>query len=223
MSLKDLLYPPRCPFCGKIMEREEPCTDCLNRSTELTATVCKRCGAYPEDCGCFHRDYAFRRNVAAFIYADAPRNLLLRFKLRNKPQLVRFMSNRMYHHIVARLGNDYTAVTFVPQSVLRGIKRGYCPTRSLAEEIAQRMNLPCISTLKRRIGKQQKNLSGAQRWSNAQKNHLLRKDTSVSGKILLIDDLFTTGATLNACAALLKRAGADTVDCATFAIDVKKS
>lgn len=224
MSLKTLLYPPRCPFCGKIMEREVPCEECLRNATELTATVCNRCGAYPEDCSCGRWIYSFRRNVSCYIYEKSPRNLLLRFKLRNRPQLTRFISNRMYYHIQARLGSDFSCITYVPQHRLKDLSRRYHPTRILAEDLAERLGLECKSTLARKLSRQQKYMKGAMaRWNHAKKIYRLRPEVQLSGKVLLIDDLFTTGATLNACAELLKKAGAEEVVCATFAIKVKKS
>lgn len=223
MSLKSLLYPPRCPFCGKLMEREEPCAECLRNATELTAAVCRRCGAYPEDCSCGQWSYPFTRNVSCYLYEKSPRTALLRFKLRNSPQQVRFIGRRMYFHILARLGKEFSCVTYVPQSFQRTLKRRYNPTKILAEYIAGELGVPCKRTLWRVRGKQQKYLKGNDRWANARKSYKLRRKNVLSGKVLLIDDLFTTGATLSACAALLKEAGAEEVVCATFAINRKKS
>lgn len=223
MNLKDLVYPPRCPFCGAIQKEPIPCEPCLKATTELTAMVCPTCGAYPEDCCCGIRQFAFRRNVAAFAYVGAPRNLVLRFKMRNRPQLAEFMSRRMYFHIKARLGEDFSCITYVPQTRQSSMKRGYYPTKVLAEHLAARLNLPCVSLLKRVGGKQQKYVSTADRWANARSNYALLPNAKAQGRVLLIDDLLTTGATLNVCAELLRTAGAEEVFCATFAIAVKKS
>ena len=205
------------------MEREEPCAECLRQSTELTAAICKRCGAYPEDCSCMSRSFAFTRNISCFIYEKAPRNLLLRFKLRNNPQLAEFISRRMYYHIRARYGDDFDCIAYVPQTYLRSLKRGYCPPKILAEQLAERLGKSVVSPLRRTRNFQQKYLGGAERWANARRSHSLKRDASVSGRVLLVDDLFTTGATLNACAEQLKMAGAEEVLCATFAIKIKKS
>ena len=223
MTLKQLLYPPRCPFCGGLQKEEGPCKSCLENTTELTAIVCRVCGAYPEDCHCGLRPFAFQRNVAAFAYAGAPRNLLLRYKQRQKPQLADFMSRRMYFHIKARLGEEFSAIAYVPQRYLSGIERGFYPTRVLAERLADRLDVPCVHLLKRVGGSQQKYLSSSERWSNAKKSYALRRGAKAEGRVLLIDDLLTTGATLNACSELLKQSGAEEVVCATFAITVKKS
>lgn len=223
MNLKNLIYPPRCPFCGRIKGQEGPCLSCLQRTTELTAVICRICGADPEHCKCGRHVFAFRRNISAFIYDRSPRQLLLRFKQRGKPQLAEFMGHRMYHHINARYGTDFSAVTYVPQTWWKGILRGFCPAQLLAENLAVRLELPCVKVLRRIGGRQQKHLHSNERWINAKRNYALLPGASMSGKVLLVDDLMTTGATLSACADLLREAGAEEVYCATFAIAVKKS
>ena len=223
MKLKDLIYPPRCPFCETIQKDNAPCKQCLKNTKELTAIVCSVCGAYPEDCHCGLRQFAFKRNVSAFAYTGAPRNLLLRYKQRNRPQLSEFMSRRMYFHIKARLGTDFSCITYVPQTRQSSFKRGYYPSKNLAEAIAERLKIPCRGVLRRIGGTQQKYLSSEERWANAKKNYTLLPKAAISGRVLLIDDLFTTGATLNACTELLRSAGAEEVVCATFANAVKKS
>lgn len=223
MNLRNLIYPPRCPFCGKIRGEEGPCPSCLQRATELTAVVCHICGADPEHCKCGGRNFSFRRNVSAFIYDRSPRHLLLRFKQRGKPQLAEFMGRRMYYHVKARYKEDFSAITYVPQTWWKGMCRGFCPAQLLAEELSVRLELPCVKVLKRRKGRQQKYLHGNARWQNAKKSYALFPGAEAEGKVLLVDDLMTSGATLSACAELLREAGAAEVYCATFAIAVKKS
>ena len=223
MKLKDLIYPPRCPFCGEIQKEEVPCSSCLKHTKELTAIVCNICGAYPEHCHCGLRKFGFKRNVSAFTYEGAPRNLLLRYKQRGKPQLAAFMSKRMYYHIKARLGEEFSCVTYVPQTHQSSMKRGYHPAKELARQIAERLDLPCKDLLVRVGNKQQKYVSTSDRWANAKQNYAVCRNAKVEGRVLLIDDLFTTGATLNACAELLSSIGAEEVCTATFAITAKKS
>lgn len=223
MTLKDLIFPPSCVFCGKIMDRNKPCEECLKQATELTATVCNRCGAYPEDCSCMGREFFFTRNISCFIYEKSPRNLLLRYKLRYKPQLAKFIARRMYYHIRARLGSDFSMVVYVPQSRRARIRRGFSPTKEFARLIAKYLGVECCCPLRRVGSLQQKYVASGERWANAKRNYTLLPGKQVHGRVLLVDDLFTTGATLNACAELLKLAGAEEVVCGTFAIKAKKS
>ena len=129
----------------------------------------------------------------------------------------------MYYHITARLGNDFDSLVYVPQSYKSFRERGYYPLKLLAKELSKSLGLPVLSPLKRIGNTQQKYVDPNQRWYNAKRNYALHKGAQLQGKVLLIDDLFTSGATLNACAELLRQAGADEVYTATFAIAAKKS
>lgn len=223
MKWKQLFYPPRCPFCGRINKTGHPCGNCLKHTTELTGEVCRKCGSLPELCKCTERSFSFVRSISAFTYEGGPRTLLLRFKERNAPQLAVFMAGRMFHHIRGRYQENFSAISYVPQTRKSGFRRGYCPAKLLAERLAEQLDLPLVDALTRIGGKQQKYLTGNERWQNAKNNYQAQKEGSLYGKVLLIDDHFTTGATLNSCAALLKELGAEEVFCATFTITVKKS
>lgn len=221
MNLHTLLYPPRCPFCGEINKDGLPCDTCLKEAVELTEKVCSVCGAYPENCVCRKNRYAFTRNVSAYYYDGPARHLLLRFKGSGKrPQLADFMVRRMLRQIEGRLaGHNFAAVAFMPSSTYRNLTRGFAPAHLLAEGLAEKLDLPLINPLKRRLfSRQQKAFSSAARWEHARKLYRLRRDVTLSGEILLVDDLFTTGASLSTCAALLRKAGADRVFTVTFAI-----
>ncbi len=222
MNVKDLFFPPRCPFCGKVKKEKGPCENCLSSAEELTGVVCHTCGAHPEYCCCGRMPNQFERNVSCYYYKGAARQLLLRFKLRNCPQLAPFIAHRMAQHIRGRYAAHFSAICFVPNSPLNSFKRGYLPTRLLAEELADELHFPLVYALERVHFQQQKYLNGAERRANAQKSYRSRKNVALSGSVLLIDDLITTGATLNACAELLKKAGAERVYTATFAITQKR-
>ncbi len=223
MNLKELLYPPRCPFCGKLQETELPCKPCMDTAEELTGEVCRSCGAHPECCCCHGTPNIFERNISCYYYKGAPRRVLLRFKLYYRPQLAPFIARRMASHIRGRYTQKFTALCYVPNSPLSFLKRGYWPTRLLGRELARQLNLPLVNGLKRVGFKQQKYLTAAQRQVNARKSYRLHRGITLSGPVLLIDDLTTTGATLNACADLLKKGGAEQVYTATYAITQKKS
>ena len=221
--MKNLLFPSRCPFCGRIRAEKGPCERCMKYTLELSGVICERCGALPEFCKCKERPFSFVRNISAFTYAGGPRTMLLRMKARKAPQLAVFMANRMYYHIRGRYPSDFSVIVYVPQSKKKDFQRGYAPAQLLAEELARRFDLPVESPLVRVGEREQKYLTAQERRENAAANYKLRRNASLHGKVLLIDDLFTTGSTLDACAALLKTAGAEEVYTATFCITAKKS
>ncbi len=223
MNWRKLLYPPRCPFCGRVQEDENPCAQCMKQTQELTGAVCKFCGNLLEDCSCSGRVFAFVRNVSAFAYEGAPRTLLLRFKQRGQPQLASFMAQRMARQVEGRLHQNFSFITYVPSARTARWKRGYCPAQLLAEALSRRLKIPCKAVLYRKGGKQQKYLTAEERWENAKNSFAMKEKSPVEGTILLVDDLMTTGATLHSCASLLRSSGAKQVFAVTFAHTTKKS
>lgn len=219
MKWRELIYPARCPFCGKAMKREEPCEICRESAIELTGEVCGVCGVLPRDCFCRPlQPFTFERNISSFYYVGGGRTLVLRYKERNRPQLAEFMAKRMFRQIEGRLEGPFSALVPVPNTVPATLRRGYSPTELLGDELSRMLQIPMKQVLLRRGMVQQKNQkSRADRWKNAEKNYALRKGASLSGNVLLVDDIVTTGATLEQCAALLKEAGAEKVFCITFA------
>lgn len=224
MKLKELFFPPRCPFCGRVSKREEPCQRCKASARELTGEVCRFCGVLPEDCFCRPlRPFAFDRNISAFYYSGGARTLVLRYKERSAPQLAPFMAKRMLRQIEGRLEGPFSAIVYVPNTARATLRRGYSPTRLLADELSLMLNVPVVEGLCRNHAPQQKyQKNSSARWKNAKENYLLHKGGSFTGNILLIDDITTTGASLDACAALLKKAGAERVYGVTFAASAKK-
>ncbi len=224
INFRTLLFPPRCPFCGKVGKREEPCKRCKASARELTGEVCKSCGVLPEDCFCRPlKPFAFERNISAFYYAGGARTLVLRYKERSSPQLAPFMAKRMLRQIEGRLEGDFSAITFVPNTMRATLKRGYSPTRLLAQELSVMLDVPMVEGLARNHAPQQKyQKNSAARWKSAKENYLLQKGATFFGNVLLVDDVTTTGASLDACAALLKKAGAERVYAVTFAASAKK-
>ncbi len=223
MTLKDWLFPPRCPFCGRVQKDHFPCKSCLDTVEELTGEVCYSCGAHPECCCCHSTPNSFERNISCYYYKGPIRRLILHFKSYNRPQLAPFMAQRMASHIRGRYHQEFSAICYVPNSPFNFIKRGYLPTRLLAEELSDRLEIPVVNALMRIRFKQQKYLNAAQRRINARKSYRLQRNVSLSGQVLLVDDLTTTGASLNACTELLKKAGAERVYTVTYAITQKNS
>ncbi|HYX76329.1 MAG TPA: hypothetical protein VE757_04040, partial [Gaiellaceae bacterium] len=107
------------------------------------------------------------------------------------------------------------AVTFVPSDPDRGLKRGHHPPRKLAEALARKWELPLVAPLRRRAAKRQRGLSRGERRRNVAGVFAAPRDTPRS--LVLVDDVFTSGATANAAASALRKAGADRVEIVTFA------
>ncbi len=116
---------------------------------------------------------------------------------------------------------DFDHITYVPSTMIKRVTRGFNPARILAQELSAGKHIPLVRTLKRRksvFTKDQKKSSKTVRFDNAAREFTLIPGIDLRGKrFLLIDDILTTGATINRCAGLLKSAGADLVYTAVIA------
>lgn len=223
-QLLALLLPERCCICGKpvLFHEHHCCRSCLDSLKQVNAE-CSRCGGIIEDGNCLvcsDRMWYIDRNIAALEYDTQLKELLFQFKANQK--------KRLYRHLSSILADRLSGEEFmrridliipVPVSKKRLRERGYNQAFLLASETAERCNLPVSEVLVTSPGKtNQKNMSYARRFLNVPGKFRIKEPCSLSGKrIILIDDVFTTGATINECGRILKEAGAEEIFSATLA------
>ncbi|MBQ7693135.1 MAG: ComF family protein [Oscillospiraceae bacterium] len=196
----DLLYPPRCAFCRRFLnEREEGlCRFCVNK--------------YGHD-GQRRELENIEACVAAFRYEGPVRDSILRYKFHGVTAYgaayARFLAKELDES-----GISCDIITWVPVSRRRLRQRGYDQARILAEETAKKLGLPCVKLLEKKIHtRAQSSISNTEeRRRNAKGAYVCSAPALVRGRrVLLIDDIVTSGATLSECAAMLKNAGAAAV------------
>ena len=212
----ELLLPQRCAVCGA--RGVQLCETCLERLPRIVPPLCERCGtptAWPvRRCReCAGRRIAFTTARSAVQYDDAVRSLVAGWKERALRRLVQ-SAVTLVLEVVQR--PDASIVTFVPPDPDRGLKRGHHPPGRLAEELARSWELPVEGLLRRRrAAKRQRGLSRAERRRNVAGAFVA--PSTVPSSVVLVDDVFTSGATANAAASALRQAGARRVDVVTFA------
>lgn len=215
----DLLLPDRCAVCGA--HGTGLCDGCLAGLPRLRPPLCDRCGAptaWPvRRCReCAGRRLAFARARAALIYDDAVRRLLAGWKERGLRRLAEAAAD-VVSCAVER--PDADAITHVPPDRVRALWRGHHPPETLAGLLAQRWELPAGRVLERRgPARRQRGLPLAERRRNVAGAFTAGR---CGGCVVLVDDLYTTGATTNAAASALRRAGARRVEVVTFARAVR--
>jgi competence protein ComFC len=211
----DLLLPQRCVVCG--LGGTQLCDACLERLPRIEPPLCERCGlptAWPvRRCrDCAGRRLAFVGARSAVRYDDAVRSLVAAWKERELRRLAAAAVSVVLEVVPPPRGGS---VTFVPPDPDRGLKRGHHPPRKLAEALARQWGLPLVAPLRRRAAKRQRGLSRAERRRNVAGVFAARGN--VPRSLVLVDDVFTSGATANAAASALRGAGARHVDVVTFA------
>ena len=217
----DLLLPQRCLVCG--VGGAQLCPACRARLPLLEPPLCERCGAptaWPvRRCReCSGRRIAFATARAAVAYDDAVRQLVAGWKERG----LRRLADTAAELVAERLPRPAAAavVTFVPPDAGRRLERGHHPAERLAKALAARWELPCAPLLVRaRPAQRQRGLSLAGRRSNVA--GAFRAVAPARGPVLLVDDVYTSGATASAAASALRAVGARHVDVVTFARAVR--
>lgn len=220
MSLLDLLLPLRCLGCG------EPgvalCGRCRGVLPRLQAPLCARCGAptaWPvARCReCAGRRLAFAQARAALRYEGRVPTLVASWKERGLRRLGEELSSLVVEVVPPPQAE---LLTFVPAHGERRRARGHHPAQRLAEALAASWSLPLEPLLERRgSGRRQRGLALADRRRNAA--GAFRAAAAVPRHLCLVDDVFTTGATANACASALRKAGARRVEVVTLARAVR--
>jgi predicted amidophosphoribosyltransferase len=213
----ELLFPTRCVSCrapGPLL-----CASCAHALTPLGPPRCARCGAptaWPVlRCReCSGRKLAFDSARAAVPYA-APARALVRAWKEHGLRRVATLAAELVVERVPRPAAD--VITYIPPDGDRSVRRGHQPARALADALAWHWGLPVAGLLVRaRPMAQQTGLSRAERRRNA-RGAFRAARAVVPPCVVLVDDVYTTGATVDAAARALRRAGAGRVEVVTFA------
>ena len=223
----DLLYPPHCPICEKYIYQKRGtdrialvCPSCAQKIARVGDRFCLKCGkpvasAQEEFCAdCRRRGHAFAQGRSVFVYRDGIRDSLCRFKYENKKEYARFYAAAM----AAALGGWIRAqqidcIMPVPLHEKRQRQRGYNQAELIALRLGEQLGIPVETDIlvRTRATLPQKGLSGEQRRRNMEGVFALRAQPREGLTVLLVDDIYTTGTTMDAAAAVLLRAGAGAV------------
>ncbi|HEX8448781.1 MAG TPA: ComF family protein [Allosphingosinicella sp.] len=223
-QILDFALPPRCPGCAAITgEPHRFCLDCWRSLAFLGEPCCARCGlpfAHPtsgeESCGrCLADPPPFDRLRAAVAYGEVSRQVALKLKYSGRPGLAETLAHFMVRH-VGPWDGDRILVP-VPLHRWRIWKRGYNQAALIASALSRRSGLPVELDLlaRTRATPPLRGLGRRERWSAVRGAFEVppRARGRLDGRpVLLVDDVYTSGATAAACARTLKRSGAASVD-----------
>ncbi|HBO49501.1 MAG TPA: amidophosphoribosyltransferase [Alphaproteobacteria bacterium] len=230
----NLILPPRCIKCGKILgERNGLCSDCFNKIRFISAPYCAHCGRPFTDesglstgkkqlCGkCLQEKrplFALQRS--AFIYDDESKNLILDFKFCDKTGSAETLANLLFSAGHDIWNEKPDLLIPVPIHKLRLLKRRYNQSALLVKYLALKTGIKAdyFSLIRQQNTIPQVQLSGKARRHNLHKAFCAALPQNLQGKsAVLVDDVETTGSTLNECAKVLKKAGVTKIYALTLA------
>lgn len=211
----DILYPRRCVLCDSVLKKDEPlvCRSCAKEVSFIKERCCAHCGKilksrYEDLCDvCGHSRRVFDEAAAPFSYSGAVRDSIFRFKDSGRAEYAAFYAKCIYEYTKERI-KRWNADTLVPVPLYEDKlhKRGYNQAELLAAELSKLTGIPVDNSLVRRTKNTaaQKDLNAAQRRSNLMSAFTLARGAAVPEGVIIVDDIFTTGSTLDCIASVLK-------------------
>ncbi|MDE5985444.1 MAG: ComF family protein [Eubacterium sp.] len=221
-----VLFPNRCSICGEVIELDTQLCDNCTELPVIEPPLCEFCGSSKEACNCKKRKNEFKQIAAPYYYTDSIVIAIHRFKNSDMPFLAKRLGEDVAKCVIGNYGNiDFDMITFVPLRHFRECKRGYNQSELLADIVSDKINVEVFNLLvKVRYTGVQHHKKAAQRAADVFGSYDVIDEykNQLDGKtILLIDDVKTTGSTLNECAKMLKIYGANSVYCAAVAVTKK--
>jgi ComF family protein len=216
----DLLLPQRCLVC--LCPGTQVCEACTSSLHRIEPPLCLRCGAptaWPVGrCGeCAGRRLAFARARSALAYDDRLRPVVAAWKERGLRRLAGWAA-AVVHDLLPR--PDAACIVFVPGDRDRRLERGHHAAERLATELALAWDLPLRPLLTRMRGSpRQRGLTRVERRRNVKGAFVAQ--APVPTRVVLVDDVYTTGATVNAAASALRKGGASRVEVVTLARTIR--
>ncbi len=214
----DLLYPPRCPICQRILPAggERVCKVCRAKLPFIREPLCKKCGKplyrdTEEYCTvCRKMDHAFIRGRSTFVYEKEFRESVQRMKFYNHREYLDFYAEEMVRSQRAFIRAVTPSVLIpVPMNEKKRRERGFDQSRLLAVKIGRLTGIPVDteSLIRQRYTLPQKELGAQERISNLKNAFRLLRADKIREPVLLIDDIYTTGSTIDEICRTLHEAG----------------
>ena len=231
-----ILYPRNCPICGVLLPYGDyVCSKCAPQLPYVQEPTCLSCGKpvssreqeYCYDCRIFPK--SFRSGLALFLYNEKTRPAMTAFKYKNRRVLSQFFAREIFsRHAADILRRKPDVLVPVPIHSHKRRLRGYNQAELLARDLSVLLHIPCLSHLLLRTvdTPPQKALRPQARLNNLQDafmvNPACRKEITGINTVLLIDDIYTTGATMEICTRILHAAGVKNVYIYSVCIGVSR-
>ena len=219
-----MIFPRRCPVCHDIVSEREllVCPECRPKLTYVKDPYCIKCGKpvkkseviYCE--GCKNNRITFDEGRAVFVYDDVMRKSIYRFKYNGRSEYAEFFAQEIYRKYADKI-KSYNADVIIPVPIHKSKlkSRGYNQAYLIAKELSKLTQIPVNNNYLIRVKKTkvQKNLGAKERSANLKNAFKIRVNKVQYCSAILIDDIYTSGATLSACSRVLLSHGINKIYC----------
>lgn len=222
MAAANAIFPRVCMGCGEIIDNGEYfcdiCYDAIARTDPDNR--CEKCGLVKGHCDCGHTFFHFEGCISPLVNEGPARIAMYRAKFSHRQSNLSYFSKQLALAVRSRYGDiSFDGICYVPMPKAKLMKRGYNQCRIMADELSKILGVRVLrdALVCRKNGGSQHLLSPKKRFDNVRGLYGF-KYSNAGRTILLIDDIKTTGATLDECSRQLLFSGADRVFCATALI-----
>ncbi len=225
-SFIDIIYPPQCLVCSSHAKKNGICTSCIESFKGIKEPLCSCCGVpfktiidKNHSCGlCIKESVPFDRAVSIYLFEGKLSEAIRRLKYSGKVSVASTLGDLISNHPITH--EEYDAVVPVPLYMGKLRERGFNQSHLLAARVANRTSANLHPYILERVRPTlpQVGMKSSERVQNVKGAFMIRKGADAKEKkILLIDDVYTTGATAKECSRVLKRGGAAKVNVLTLA------
>lgn len=228
-ELINILYPRTCPICGKILKINnlQICVECKKKLKYIYEPACKKCGKQilleeQEYCyDCFKKNHKYTRGIALCSHDEWIRKSIYNFKYNNKREYAKIYANEIVLRYKNKIEN-WNADVLIPiplhKSKMRS--RGFNQAEDLCRELSKQLHIPMLKNCVKRVKKTlpQKELNDKERINNLKKAFKIDTIDVKSKRVILIDDIYTTGATIDSVAEVLGNCGVNEIYFITISI-----
>jgi ComF family protein len=229
----DILYPRRCPLCGTVLVKGEEtvCGNCRKKVCLIQEPFCLKCGKPLNDpreeycLDCRRHRHWYEEGRAAFPYTGEIRESILKMKQQNQRTYAEFFGEAMSRKFLScekRWQIDFAAP--IPLHPKKRRYRGFNQAELLLNRVSELTGVPVVKDLLKKTEEtvEQKELDRKSRQKNLKKAFKISPYDVQLKRILLVDDIYTTGSTMDAAAAVLKEAGAEKIFFLTACIGTER-
>jgi len=231
-SLLDWIYPPRCIACNIMMPvlhnapKQWLCSECIPLFEAIEEPFCQICG-YPEyPCSsCHGKSFNFDSHRAVYVYEETLREILIKVKFQSRRQAAQGLGE-LFANVASKWEVKADYIIPIPLHPSKKRARGFNQATVLARPLSKALNIPLSENMLKRIKNTtaQSLLSPHARSENLEGafSYNCKKFKKPPKSVILIDDIFTSGATMDTCAQILKNNGISRVLCFSLSIATKK-
>ena len=217
-----MLLTSKCRYCNELVEGGETlCEQCKKNLPVIKGEKCRFCGAEKTRCNCKKHKLGFEEITAPFYYENGIKTCIQQMKFNGKEFMAYNLARDMADSVKKDFGNvKFDFICFVPFTMSQKIRRTYNQSELLAENLSTMLKIPLKKVMVKLFDtNSQHKMDYGHRKGNIFGAYDVKNDVDLHGKtILLVDDVKTSGATLDDCAWILKIRGAEKVYCVVAAI-----